>query len=124
MTSLETVLSTHVDLAGFGNIRPAQGPTAAANDLGLSALFVLTFLQGLGGSVVSGGYSSGQLVYAPLGIATAAGAVLPSGWERLVLYGIGPQQIDTVLLNGSIGASGGVGTFVPWSANSFVNENL
>lgn len=120
-SSLDAVISSHVDLSGFGNIRPAGGPTAAANDLGLSALFVMAFLQGLGGGTVSGGYTSGQLTYAPLGISTSASAVLPSGWERLVFYGIGPQQIDAVLLNGSIGASGGgAGMFVPWSVNTFV----
>ena len=120
LSSLNTVLSSHVDLTGFGNIRPAGGPTAAPNDLGLSALFVLTFLQGLGGAIVEGGYTSGQLVYAPLGISTAASAVLPTGWERLVFYGIGPQQIDVVLLNGSTGGTGALGTFVPWSVNNFV----
>lgn len=120
LSSLNSILTSHVDLSGFGNIRPAGGPTAAPNDLGMSALFVLAFLQGLGGGTVSGGYTSGQLTYAPLGITTSASAVLPSGWERLVFYGIGPQQVDAVLLNGSTGASGGTGTFVPWSVNNFV----
>jgi hypothetical protein len=118
-TALTSALASHGDMTtGFGNLRPAGGPSAAPNDLTLSALLILAFVQGLGGATVLGGYTSGQLTYSPLGVGTSASAVLPTSWERLVLYGIGPQQIDVVLLNGSVGATGGTGSFVPWTVNN------
>ena len=121
LSALTAALSSHGDMTtGFGNLRPAGGPSASPNDLTLSALLVLAFLQGLGGATVMGGYTSGQLTYSPMGVGTSASAVLPAAWERLVLYGIGPQQMDAVLLNGSVGGTGGTGTFVPWTVNNFV----
>lgn len=120
-TALDSALSSHGDMgAGFGNLRPAGGPSAAPNDLTLSALLVLTFVQGLGGASVMGGYSANQLSYSPLGMGATASAVLPAAWERLVMYGLGPQQIDIVQLNGSSASGPGSDSFVPWSVNYFV----
>ena len=120
-TALAAALDAHSDWAaggigGWGNLRPADGPAAAPNDLGLSAALLTAFLQGLAGAYVQGGYTPTQYVYATLGVNTASSAVLPDGWDRLTVYGLGPALQDVVLLNGSVVAPGGsTAGLVPWT---------
>lgn len=123
LAALESILETHTDAfsGGFGNFRAnSSTSTAQYNDLGLSAQLLTVFVQGLAGAFVQGGYTPAQDVYATLGVSVAASAVLPTDWERLLVSGIGHEQVDAVLLNGGLNPSSDPSSFIPWTVNSLM----
>lgn len=81
------------DDGGFGNLTdPTQ--TGRANDLSLSAMLLLGFVCGVGGSVVQGGGASS----AQMGVSSAGASRMPEVWgDRLLLEGLG--GVDVVVLN-------------------------
>jgi len=125
--ALDGALQQHCDAGNgysggsWGNLRPAGGPTAAPNDLGLSAQLLLAFLQGLCGLRLQGGYTAVGDQYATPGLNASASAPLPTGWDRITISGFGlDQATDLVLLNRAtlVNPSGGQGVFVPWSTEA------
>lgn len=104
-------LATQPATGPFGNLTPA-GARDAANDAMLSAAAVLLpVLQGLAGARVTGGVGETRFYYEPFGIQVAGSAVLPPGWDRLQLSGIGPAARSITTLNQLVhtDATGGAG---------------
>jgi hypothetical protein len=119
LTRLDAFLDTYSDYSpgagGFGNLCAIPG--ASANDAELSAVLLLTFITGIGGAAVQGGFGESGLQYSTMGISLGTSCVMPAAWERLVVRGMGPQAVDGVLLNrgivgtaGTAGGSGGSGS--------------
>lgn len=129
-TQLDSILDRHSDLGpaqlggsggGWGNLRPDGGPAAAPNDLGLSSLVLLSFVQGLAGALIQGGITQAQFVYSSLGINTATTSCLPTGWASITVHGLGPARVDVVLLN-NLGGDGGAGaSYTSWSVSALTS---
>jgi hypothetical protein len=127
LARLVDVFDRHADCGGsaysgggWGNLRPADGPSAAPNDLGLSAQLLLAFLQGLCGLHVQGGVTQAQYVYTTLGIGTATSTTLPAAWDKVAVRGIGPNLEDIVLLNngGNGSAPSQAVSYTTWGVSS------
>jgi hypothetical protein len=126
---LDDILDRHSDLGptasgggggGWGNLRPAGGSSAAAspNDLGMSSLMLLAFVQGLAGALLQGGITQAQFVYSTLGVNAATTACLPSAWGGLTVLGLGHSLVDVVLMNNRGGGGLAGASFVSWSVNA------
>ena len=104
---------------GWGNLRPASGPPAAPNDLGLSCLLLLVFVQSLAGAQLQGGVTQAQFIYSSLGVNAATTSCLPPSWNSITVHGLGPARVDVVLLNnlGGGGARGGA-QYASWSVSA------
>ena len=127
LAALGATLAAHSDAAsgGWGNLRPAAGPSAAPSDLGLSAMLLLVFVQGLCGATVQGGVTQTRILYATMGVNASATAVLPADWQNVRIHGLGGQA-DLVLFNSATadgvtsGGPGGPsgGAYVPWTVSA------
>jgi hypothetical protein len=119
-SALDAFLAAHSD-AGWGNLT-TLGSRSRVNDLNLSAALVLAVLQGIAGVRVVGGVTETRFYYAEMGLVLGGGsAAMPSTWERLIVKGLGPSQLDYVVLNSVLypdaSPGGGAGNTVPWSTD-------
>lgn len=120
---LATFLDLHCDFElGFGNLATIP---LSPNDLGLSAHFLLMFMHGLCGVVVSGGIGERGNMYAPLGLCLRNACVAPPSWEQVILRGVGSDRIDSIMMNRTLfsSRSGIISSspdIVPWSTDFIV----
>ena len=72
----------------------------AFNDIGVSALFLLSILTTMGGLRVRGGITSSRFLYEEYSIRSCcSGNVLPKIWKKLILSGIGHKSESFTITN-------------------------
>jgi hypothetical protein len=94
---------------------------ASTTDLNLSAMLVLTVMQGLGGVAIIGGVTETRFYYTEMGVMASVSAALPTSWERMYVRGVGPAQKDFSVLNHLLypaSRSEDSSLIVPWSVSA------
>lgn len=71
----------------FNRVSAEQG-----NDTTLSALFIMIFLNGIGGLRIEGGVTESKFYYEEFGIKGKYFAIMPNTWKNIRLKGIGVSQ--------------------------------
>lgn len=71
-------------------------------DPSLCAMLVLVILHGLASVRVIGVLNAGRVLVETMGIAASTRAVLPHTWDRLLLWGIGHDRKDFVVVNSQL----------------------
>ena len=98
-----------------------SSPWQKSNDLNLSAMLLLSVMQGLGGVAIIGGVTETRFYYTEMGVIASVSAALPTSWERMYVRGVGPAQKDFSVLNHLLypaSKSDDSSLIVPWSVSA------
>lgn len=76
-----------------------DGAQPKSNDIVTMSIYVLLFLQSLGGLRISGGVTETRFLYEEMRIRTNRAGVLPRTWRQLRIEGIGNSKATAVVTN-------------------------
>jgi hypothetical protein len=108
---LDAVLATWTD-GVWGNFRSFRTLTAItnnsntasnnntrSNDLVLAGMYILLFLQSLGGLRIAGGVTETRFNYEEMRIKVTRAGVLPRTWRQMRIDGIGSNKAASIVIN-------------------------
>jgi Glycosyl hydrolase family 65 central catalytic domain len=85
--------------ATWGNFLGYMKPPGSGTDTPLAAMFVLVFLQSLGGLRIAGGVTETRFMYEDFRIKTTRSGIMPSTWRQLRISGIGKAKQTAIVTN-------------------------
>jgi Glycosyl hydrolase family 65 central catalytic domain len=84
---------------GFGRSVTDQVTTPTSNDIVIVGMYILMYLQSLGGLKIAGGVTETRFLYEEMRIRTNRAGILPRTWRQLRIDGIGASQLTSVVTN-------------------------